>query len=174
MSPLSSMSLLWSTVLSLPSVYSTAICHNLTKTLRPLYGCHLSGHLPPLWPSPPSMALCSLNCPLFPLWSIFFLNSPLSSLLPSASSTALIPSMALCPLYSPPSPLQPFVFSTALCLLYSPLSPLWSLWSLLTLWRSRALYPLYGPLSPLQPSVFSTALCLLYGPLSPLQPSVPL
>jgi hypothetical protein len=74
--------------------------------------------------------------------TLCFLNSPLSSLLRSVSSTALFHSMTIC------HPLGPSVLSTAFCLLYSPLS-------------------LYGPLFPLRSSVSSTALCTLYGPLSP-------
>jgi hypothetical protein len=71
-----------------------------------------------------------------------------SSLLPIVSSTALFPSMNICPLWGPLSSLWPSVSSTTLC-------------------------PLYGLLFPLRPSVPSTALCPLYGPLSPLWPSVP-
>ncbi len=65
----------------------------------------------PLWPSPSSTALCSLYDPLS---SLCFLNSPLTSLLLSVSSSALIPSKALCPLYGPLSSLLPSVSSTAL------------------------------------------------------------
>jgi hypothetical protein len=74
--------------------------------------------------------------------------APLSTLLPSISSTALFPSKTICPLWGPLSSLRPSVSSTALC-------------------------PLYGLLVPLRPSVPSTALCPLYGPLSPLWPPVP-
>ncbi len=108
----------------------------------------------PLFPSPPSTALCSTSTALYPIYG------PLSY-------DPLFP-----PLYGPLSPLRPSVLSRPFPFYY-PLSPL-QLFSLL--WPSvpsGALCPLYGPLSPLQPSVPSMALCSLYGPLSPLGPSVP-
>jgi hypothetical protein len=90
--------------LLLPTVLSTAL-YLLYNYLSPLHPYVLSSaFFPPLQYFVPYMALCSLYGPL-PLRpsilrgvTLCFLNSPLSSLLPSASSTALIPSMAICPL----------------------------------------------------------------------------
>jgi hypothetical protein len=71
-----------------------------------------------------------------------------------------VPSMVLCPLSEPLTPLPPSaplqssVLSTTFCLLYGS-------------------FPLYDPLSPLRPSVLFKALCLLYSSLSPLWPSIP-
>ncbi len=120
--------------------------------LCPLYGPLPFGPLLPLQRSVQPLRPSILSM------ALYFLNSPLSSLMPSVPSSALIPSKALCrlealgPLYCPLSPLQ----------LFSPLRPFVP---------SGALCSLYGPLSPLQPSVPSMTLCPLYGPLSPLKNS---
>jgi hypothetical protein len=119
----------------------------------------------PLRPSAPS-TVQPLYSPLSLSMVFCTLLGPMSSLQPSATSTAIsplygpllplrrsVPSAALYPLYDP-------LFLQQACPLYHPLSP-------------TALCPLEGPLSSLRPSVSSTALCLLYGPLSPLRPSVP-
>jgi hypothetical protein len=111
----------------------------------------------------PSIALYSLNDPLFSSTALGPLHCPLSPL-------QLL------------SPLWPSVLSTALCLLYSSLSTLWPIVP------STAICSLYGLLFSLRPTILSMALCSLtqafvpsttvhcpfYGPLSPLQPSVPL
>jgi hypothetical protein len=98
--------------------------HDILYPLRPFVR---SMALPfPLRPSVPYLALCPRYGPLFPQQ-------------PSVSSTALFPSMILCPIYSPLSSLR-------LCLLFSPMSPLWPS----VPWQ--ALCSLYGPLCPLRPS----------------------
>ncbi len=116
--------------------------------------------------------------PLSPFTILCTLYSPMSRL-HSATFTVSIPSKALSPLHGPLSSLLPSVASTALVILWSSV-PFKALCPLRHCVPSMALCPLYGPLtpsysllSPLWPSLPSTALCPLYGPLSPLQPSVP-
>jgi hypothetical protein len=111
--------------------------------------------MPSLWLSTPSMALC----PFMALYSSF------------SSLRLFVLSTALCPLFNPPSSLQPSV----------PLNS--HMFPLQLSVHSATLYPLYGPLFPQQLSVPSMALCPLYssifstalspfhGPLSPLTPS---
>jgi hypothetical protein len=107
----------------------------------------------PLWPSPPSTALCSTSTALYSLYDPLFPQQP-----------------SLQPL----SPLWPSVSSKALCPLYvCSLSALLSSVSSAALFPSMTIYPLWGPLSSLRPSVSSKALCPLYGALFPLRPSVP-
>jgi hypothetical protein len=112
--------------------------------------------------------------PSFPL-------SPLSSLRPCVSSTALYTPSALpttlCTLYSPLSSLRPSVSSTVYCLLYHSLSPLQLLSSLRPSALSTALCSSTAiclPVSPLRPSANSTAFCALYRPLLSLWNSAPL
>ncbi len=120
------------------------------------------------------MALCLLYSRLSPSKALCPLFSPLSYLLPSVSSSALISSMALCLLQGPPSSLGPLfslvpsVSSTALfpsmtiCPLWSPVSSLRPSVPCMALCSSTAFCPLYNPLSPLRPSVLSMALCPLW------------
>ncbi len=111
-----------------PSVSSTAVCPPLkpyVPSLAPLHDIlyFLWPYVPsmvlcPLWPSPPSTALCSISTAIYPLYG------PLSPLQLFSSLWPSVPSGALCPLYGPLSPLQPSAYSMALCSLYGSLSPL--------------------------------------------------
>jgi hypothetical protein len=87
---------------------SKALCPLFSSLSPSTIFCTLYGPMSPmspLWSFAPHMVLSSLYSALFPLqpsilsMGLCFLNRPLSSVLPSVSSSALIPSMAtLCPL----------------------------------------------------------------------------
>jgi hypothetical protein len=98
-----------------PTVLTMVLCLlysrlSPSKALCPLFSplspstifCTLYGPMSPLWSSAPYGPLLPLRRSVQPLrpsilsMTLCFLNSPLSSLLPSFSSSALIPSMALC------------------------------------------------------------------------------
>jgi hypothetical protein len=109
---------------------------------------------------PVRLSLCPLYGYLPPQWLL-----PL--LWPS------VPSAALCPLFSPMTPVRPSAPSTALCPFYDPAPPIRPPSSRRPSVSSTALWPppFCGLLSPLWPSVLFTTLCPLYGPLSSLRPS---
>jgi hypothetical protein len=120
-----------------------------------------------------------------------FINSPLSSLPPSVSSSALcLPSTAICSLYELLFSLRASILSmvpvqttdfctlTAFCLFCGPLSflqPSVSSTAICTPLNpyvpTTGLVPLYDTMYPLWSYVPSKAICPLYGSMSPLQPS---
>jgi hypothetical protein len=97
---------------------------------------------------------------------------PISPRRPSASSTALYPSMELCHLWYS-APFTASVPCTGLCPLLIPLSPVRSYVPSMASVSSTTFYSLYHPLFPLRPSAPSTALYPFYSSLFPQQPSVP-
>jgi hypothetical protein len=153
-----------------PFAPSTALCPLYGHVMSPLWP------LPSLGPSAPSTLSVPHHATRYPLWPYIISHVPpfatatvlcplygsMFPLLPSATFTASVPSMAHCPLYSPLFPLRPSVLSIALYLIYS-FSPLWPS-------VSTTFCLLYSALYPPRPSLPSRALCPLYTdcPLYPL------